>query len=446
MGFWSRLAGIGRRKSSDDVVGSELVGWYGGGGLSSSGVAVSSLSALQHTAVMACVTILSEDFAKLPLRLWKRLPKGGKEPGKDHPLYNLLRRPNAWQTRFEFTEMLQAALVLRGNGYAVKIRDDRGRVTSLVPVHPDRVTIFEAPGGEYFYAVTRQGLHDMAVLRDQPFLIHSDDMLHIKWMSTWNSLLGSSRVQMMRESIGVSMGQEQMAAHIVGSGARPSGVLMTEAKLAPDVVERIKSDWQQKHGGWRNSGTTAVLEQGLKWEPMSMTMVDAEFMESRRFQLEDIARGFRVPLYKLGISKESAGSSQVQQDQMYINDVLSSYGQRWSERLEFEWDIDGDEYFIELDYEHLMKADIQTRLTAKRTGVVGMIYTPNEARRGEGLPDVEGGDTLYQPTNVAPIGFTPAQAGGSGPGSDVTGEPAPGGDGDPAAVAPVPGDDVAPND
>jgi HK97 family phage portal protein len=434
MSVWSRIRGAFGAQKDVAPVGAELWDAFEGWGLSLAGVNVNSYSALTHVAVMACTAILSEDVAKLPVTVYRKTKGGGREPFPGHPLSKLLLRPNAWQTRFEFIEMMQAALVLRGNAYAVMLRDERGAVQQMVPVHPDQVTIYEAPDGQWFYFITRRGLHEMAVLRDEPLMIHSDNVFHLRWMASWNSLLGLSRIQLMREAIGLSMSQEQMSSRVAGSGARPSGILTTENKLGKEARENLALAWQQAQGGMRNAGKTAVLEQGLKWQAMGMTLVDAEFMASRQFSLEDICRGFRVPKYKLGIGADGPGSSLVQQDQDYLNNVLSSYCERWVAKLEREFGIDGAEFFVDFDYSHFLKADITSRLNALRTGVLSMIYTPNEAREAENLGPIDGGDTLYQPTNVTPIGWVAPVSGlkPTGPGSDVTGAPATGGDGDPA--------------
>jgi HK97 family phage portal protein len=416
-------------------------GW---GMASAAGISVSAASALQYTAVMTCVMILAEDLAKLPPAVFQDLGNGGRRELDSHYLTRLFEKPNDWQSRFEFMEMMQASLVLRSIAHAVIIRNGRGVPEQLIPIHPDRVSLYEAPNGDYFWFVTRSGLHQIATLRGMPAMIASDDMLTIRWLSTWHSLLGSSRVGLMKDAIGLGIVQEQQAARLAGSGARPGGVLQTDRRLSKEVADRVATSWDQSHGGWRNAGKTAILEEGLKWQQLGMTMVDAEFMESRSFQLEDIARGFRIPRFKLGLTDEKVDVTQMQQ--MYLNDVLSTWCQRWVPKLEELGRLDGRKQFVRFDYSKFLEADIQTRLTAMRTGVVGMIYTPNEARRGEGLPDVEGGDTLYQPVNVAPIGFTPQSAGGAGPGSDMTGEPAKGGKGDPAAVPDEtpPGDESAP--
>ena len=444
--LWSRI--LGRVTSKADAVGSDLFAqgladW----GNSATGVPVNTITALQHTAVMACVTILAEDLAKLPLQIFRRLENGGKEPAKDHVLYALLRRPNPWQTRMEWIEMMQAALVLRSAAYSAIFRDGRGKPVMLVPMHPDRVTLYEAPDGEYFYYMTPNGLHEMAIFGDAPLMVPSEDTLHIRGMAVWNSLLGVSRIRLMQEAIGVSIAQEQQTARFAKNGARPSGGLKTPKKLSPEAYKRVRESWAEAQGGWQNAGRVAILEEGLEWQQMGLTMLDAEFLATRRYQLEDIARGFRVPLHKLGVPTEGGGPSLAQQDQEYINNVLAGYGTRWIAKMAQYFGVDAPsaeeaqpgETFLEFDYEAMFKADPQTRYTSNRIAIVGGFKTVNEIRRREGDPKDPKGDVLLQPTNMAPLGWTPP-AKGAGPGSDTTGAPAPGGDGDPGKLPGLPGE------
>lgn len=450
MGLVSRIM---RRKDAG-AVGSELWSAFSEWGLSQTGLPVNSVTALRNMAVLTCVSILAEDVAKLPVRVMRRTGDGGKvmvTPGMLAPkpvqmLAALLAKPNAWQSRFEFFEMMMAGLALRSIAFAPIIRDRDGFARQLVPVHPDRVSLWEAPDGEWFWMVARQGLHEMAVLKDLPIMIHSDDMFVVRWLQTWHSLLGTSRVDLMREAIGLGLAQEAYATRLMGSGARPGGVLQTDRKLSDEVVERVRDSWQQDHAGIRNAGRTAILEEGLKWQPLAMTAEQAEALKSREYQLEEIARPFGVPRHRLGLAIERGDLVQLQQ--LYLNTTLTGWCERWQPKLAELGGIEDDEEFVvEHDYSHFLKADLQTRLTAMRTGVVGMIYTPNEARAGEGLPRVEGGDTLYQPVNTAPIGFIPSsgQDTNAGLGSDMTGEPAPGGAGDATRPADIPGDQPAPN-
>ena len=440
-GILSRIGtALGFGKSSD-AVGSELRDAWGEWGVTDAGVTVNSWTAMHHGPVMAAVSILSEEVAKIPWGVYRRTADGGKVPATDHFLYRLLRHPNDWQTALEFKEMMQAALVLCGNAYAVAVRDWRGVPQYLVPVHPDRVTLYEAPDGQWFYLVTRNGLHEMAMLREVPIMVPSEDVFHLRWLSQWNSLLGSRRVTLARQPIGLSISLEEHHARFAGHGARPSGVLTTEQKLAKETRDMLASEWQKTKGGPRNAGATAVLEQGLKWESLSMTMVDAEFMEARKFQLREVARAFQIPPYKLGVEDSGSGPSMVQQAQEYLNGPISGYCERWKAKLEKFFDLDGIDLFVDWSYEAFYKADIGTRYAAYRQAVGAPWMAVNEARRGEGLPTVPDGNDVLQPTNMAPLGWEPPDRTDGGQGSDQTGSPAPGGDGDPERN---PADDAAP--
>lgn len=442
MGFWSKIAEFARTRSGENSADADrLFGEWSSWGASHSGIDVNSVSAMRHVVVMACVAILSEDVAKIPLGIFRRLPNGGKEPARDHYLHALLRKPNEWQSAFEFKEMLQASLVLRGNGYAVAVRNGRGQPIRLVPVHPDRVGLYEAPDGSWFYWVTRNGLHELAMLRDVPLMVPSEDMLHLRWLPQWNSLLGSSRLSMVRESIGLSIGLEEHQARFVGQGARTGGVLSTESKLGKEARDMLREEWQKTKGGPRNSGATAVLEQGLKWQPLGLTMVDSQFIESRNFQIRDIARAFDVPPYKLAIEGENEGPAMVQMGQQYLNGPISSYCERWKVKAELFFELDGEDLFLDWDYGAFVKADLLSRFTAYRQGVGGPWMSVNEARRAEGLSNVPNGEDVLQATNMAPLGWIPPDKSEGGQGSDQTGKPAQGGDGDPERN---PADDPAP--
>lgn len=433
MGLWARLFGGGRQKSSPEEWFTEFGSWRA----SATGIAVTQLTAMQQATVMACVSLLAEDVAKLPIHVYRPKSGGGHDIVEDHPLERLLQKPNGWQNRFEFIEQMHAAFLLRSNAYAAIIRDGRGVPKQLVPINPDQVFLYEAPSGELFYNVARSSQHQVWSLQSLPLMIPSEDVLHLRWLS-FNSLTGISRITMGREAIALALAQEQQAAQLFGNGAKPAGVLQTDQKLSKEVVERLRSNWQEKHGGIANSGKTAVLEEGLKFQQITLSQADAQALESRKLQAEEIARLFRVPHHKIGlIGARETSATVAQADQDYANNILSNHVGRWEAKLADVFDLAKDGLTVEFDINHFLRADITARYNAYRVGIVGMFLTPNEVRRAEGLPDIEGGDTLYQPTNVAPIGFTPAAPGNAGPGSDTTGAPAAGGDGDPAAVPAV---------
>lgn len=423
--------GMGARiaRTSDTTL--DALNWADQGWASptAAGVMVSQASAMQVSAVFACVSMLSYDIAKLGASIFRGERKGKRQKASNHYLYPLFKQPASWLTWFEFVAMLQCSVLLRGNGYAVILRDPRGYPTQLVPINPDRVALWEAPNGDLFYMVTRSGLHEMAVLRDEPLLIPAEDIFHLKALSL-NGLLGLSPIGMARESIGLAIAQEQLASRWAANSAKPSGILTTDAKLTPEAAKRLQEDWKTLNSGLYNAGKTAILEQGLKWQALSMTMQDMEFIASRQFQLGEIARIYRVPMHKLGELTKSTGNSVTQQAQEYLNDTMLTWITMWEQRIQFTFDIDEDEdgLFVEFNVDNLLRADIGTRYEANRIALGGAGWMKiNEIRSSEGLDDVDGGDTVLRPVNTQPIDQEPPPSvtPGSNPpavGSDQTGE------------------------
>lgn len=431
MGLWTDFTArfSGRRKMTVDEWFSE----FGGPTQSAAGITVTQYNALQVTTFLSCVSILAEDVAKLPARVYKLNDKGGREIQANHPLDALLRRPNDYQSSFEFFEQMMTGFLMRGNAYAPIIRDGRGKPIALIPVNPERVSVYEAPSGDVFYMVARRGPHDTAMLKSLPLMIHSEDMLHLRWLSLDNSLWGSSRIALAREAIALALSQQEMASRLSANSTNLGGILTTDQKLSKEAAERLQKSWKERKQGLRNTGETAVLEQGLKWQQLGMTAQDAEFIASRNLQIAEIARLFRMPPHKVGVMDAGLGKSVEQLDQDYVNNTVSSHLRRWEEKLSQTFGLAEQGMFVEFDVSQFLRASMQVRYNGYRTGIVGMFLTPNEARRSEGLPDHPQGNTLYQPTNVAEIGFEPSGK-ETGPGSDVTGAAAPGGTGDPAAV------------
>lgn len=438
MGMLTRLASWLRGKDSTATNPEPWFSeWLHGGQKSSTGVVVSQLSAMRAATVLACVSIRAADLAKLPVHVYRRRRNGAKEIIANHALEWLLNRPNSWQTRFEFLEQMQVAYLLRGNAYAVILRDGRGRATDLIPISPDNAALWETPGGDLFYRVIRQGMHERAVLAGMPDLISFDDVLHLRWLSV-NGLSGLSRISLAREAIGLSLAQEEQAALMLANGMRTPIVLETDKRMSDTVFARTRSALKQRWAGRENTGEVPIFEEGLKAKNISMNFTDAEFVAQRKLQIEEIARAFDMPAARLGIhDAKQTGESVLQAHQMYLNNTLSNDAERWEAKLERMFGLDGEEEFVEFDLDYFNRADIQTRLNALGTAVTRSIYSVNEARRKEGLPDDPAGNVIFQPVNMVPLGTSPAQAQPAkptGPGSDVTGTPAPGGDGDPAAV------------
>lgn len=432
MGFWRGLLGPLRKASTTaDKPAQWLIDWMRGSERSSSGITISQAEALEETTCLSCVSIRASDLAKLPVHAYQRRANGGRTILKNHPIEGLLRKPNHWQTRLEFIEMMQVALLLEGNAYAIIRRDSRARPTALFPWSPLHVCVETTPDAELYYSFTAANDFERALIGGGTARFPADDVVHLRWLST-NGLLGLGRRFLAKDALGLSLALEEHSARLFANGARPSGVLQTDRRLSDATFKRLRRQWDQVYSGVKNAGRTPILEDGIKWNPQTMTSVEAETIAARDFQTKRIAMAFDVPLHRLGIMPEGGAAAILQAHQMYLNNTLSNDAERWEAKLADAFGLDGEEAFVAFDLDYFNRADLQSRMTSYRIGVVGMVMTPNEARRREGWPDVSGGDTLYQPTNVAPIGYDP-NGGSAGPGSDVTGAPAPGGDGDPAS-------------
>ena len=415
MGLGSALRNIIGKRNTRSVSDETVMGFGIWANPSIAGLRVDQQTAMTATTVMACVTILAEDFAKLEPGIYRRIETtGGREVAKDHDLYALLYQPNDFQNGFEFRETMMANLVLHGNAYAVKIRNGRGKVIRLVPVNANWVGLREAPNGELLYRVTPSGLHMMAELKGEPFFIPSEDMLHIRGMSM-SGLLGASRMMMAKEAIALTLAYEQQAARWMSNQASLSGVLSTDQKLSEPAAKRLAQDWRDLKTGLQNVGKIAVLEQGLKFQPLSMNAEQAQFIASRQFQVAEIARAFRVPLHMMGDLSRSTDNNISQQAQEYINLTLSGYVSRWREKLDVSFDLRAQGLFVDFDLSQLIRGDVTTRYANYARGITGGFLTMNEARIDDGRDPMPGGDELLKPLNM------------DAPGSHSTGAKAEGG-------------------
>ncbi len=416
MSWLTRLFGGGKKRSTgDEILRSSTFSAH-----SISGIDINPATALSATAVLACFTMLCEDFAKLTPVLYREDSNGGRVPATDHDLYTLLYTPNSYQNYFEWAEMMQFWLVARGNAFSVKIRDARGKVIALIPVASDWVAMWEAPDGGLFYRVTPSGLHLRAMLSDEPFLIPAEDVLHVKGFSI-NGLLGASRLVLAKEAIGLSLAYERQAAQWMGQGASVNGVLTTDKSLTPEAAKRMAQDWRDNKSGLQNAGKVLVLEQGLKWQETAMTAVDAEFIASRGLQLAEIARVFRVPAHMIGDLARSTNNNITQQAQEYINLTLSSYTMRWRWKLDVEFDLRAQGIHLDYDLSALTRADITQRYANYARGIAGGFLTPNEARKDDGRDPKPNGDELLKPSNLASAGSQSTGAGADGGGRPADG-------------------------
>lgn len=374
-------------------------------GSTSSGVAVTPDAAMRCAAVFACVQVVAEDVAKLPLVLFRRAGDGGKGRATDHPLYRLLHdRPNGWQTSFRFRELMQGHVELRGNAYAY-ISRVRGVVRELIPIHPDRVQVSQDAGLNLWYKV--QGV-------EEPY--PAEQILHLRGLSA-DGITGLSRIGLAREAIGLALAAERHGGKLFGNGARPGGILSHPGVLKGDAAKRIKESWDATVGG-ENVYRTALLEEGMTWTQLAMTSEDAQFLETRKYQRSEIASLFRVPPHKIGDLERATFSNIEHQSLEYVIDALQGRVTRWEQDLNESLlsPREREEYFFSFLLQGLLRGDTQTRYNAYGRAILDGWMNRNEVRVLEDLNPADGLDEFLQPLNMSPA---------TGPSAASGAEPAP---------------------
>lgn len=405
---------------------------------SASGLLISQATAMSVSSVYRAVSVRATDIARCKPSVFSEASDGTRTKVKDHAIARLMVRPNRVQTWFEFARDMWVAYLLRGNAYAAILRDRRGNPAELIWINPDAVMVLEASDGSWFYNVNRIGLFQIAMLREFPVAIPSEDILHIRGIS-FNMLVAASTIGLARDSIGLAMGQGLQASRWVGNGARPSGVLETPNKLSDDVAKRLKGQWEEFQSGVQNTGRTAVLEEGLQWKQLQLTAVDLQFINQQQMSVQDIARYFGVPTRKLMQADTTRGSTIIQEDQSYVNETVAPDLDMFEQKLVQTFDLDDEGLGVDMDESPLLRADPATRYNIGRIGILSGMISTNEWRRGERLPPVPGGDTIRAPVNLAALG---SDMTGTSP--DGAGRPAEGQD--PKPGVPTTGGDAAAND
>lgn len=365
--------------------------------------AASINDSMRVSAVYACARNICEDIGKLRVDVYSverdQYDNIRRKVAIRHPLRILLKKPNRYQDNFQFIETIMMALVMRGNSYVAIMRDRAGRPAALIPVHPDRVTIVEADDGELFYRVSKGSRFENAQIGDL-MNIPERDVIHIRGLSG-NGLVGLSPLEFAAHTVGFALTSEEYQSRFFSRGARPSGALKHPEKISKEAADRLKVDWESAYGGMENTGKTVLLEEGMEYQSLSMTSVDAEFLSTRKFTVEEIARIFRVPLHKIGQLDRSTNNNIAAQDISYINDTLSPYIERIETAFELKFDM-GDNYEMLFDVWSLMRMDMVALSTAMRTLKMGGLISTNEGRMRLGLNprDEPEHDVVNQPLNM----------------------------------------------
>ena len=373
--------------------------WYEATMKSSSGMIVSPEAALAISAVYACVRILAETVAQLPALIQKRMEDGGKERAPEHEMYPLIHdQPNRWQTAFEFWEMLMAHLALRGNAYAYIYRE-MGTIKALIPMHPSRMSVEQLPNLKLRYKYRESDGSATSYVQEEVF--------HLRGLSS-NGITGISVVSLAKDSFGLSLATESFGNRSFTQGARPSGILTTDKKLGKEAADRMATDWQETYGSIEGKQKVAVLEDGLKWMSVAMTSEDAQFLETRKFQITEIARWFRIPPHLLGDLDRATFSNIEQQSLEFVIYTMMPWLRRLEQGILRDLIDEKETYFAEFLVDGLVRGDIKTRYEAYASGINAGWLVPNEAREMENRNKLEGLDEPRQPLNTAVVGEQPA--------------------------------------
>ena len=360
---------------------------------------------MQMTAVYACVRILSEAIAGLPLHMYRYKDEGGKEKATGHTLYHLLHdEPNPEMTSFVFRETLMTHLLLWGNAYAQIIRNGKGEVIALYPLMPNRMEVNRDQNGMLYY-VYQKSSDDAPTMEGSSVILSPSEVLHVPGLG-FDGLVGYSPIAMAKNAIGLSMAAEEYGAKFYANGAAPSGVLEHPGVLKDPA--KVRDSWNAAFGGSSNSHKVAVLEEGLKYTPISISPNEAQFLETRKFQIDEIARIFRVPPHMVGDLEKSSFSNIEQQSLEFVKYTLDPWVVRWEQSLSRALlsETEKKSYFFKFNLEGLLRGDYQSRMQGYSIGIQNGFMCPNDVRELENLdliPDELGGNKYMVNGNMVDL-------------------------------------------
>jgi len=373
-----------------------LVTLFGGSG-SDAGVVVTESTAMQSSPIWCAIRVISETVGSLPLILYERSEDGrGRKVAAEHPLYELLYcMPHPEITAMLWAETLMGHVLAYGNAYAEVVRGPTGEILSLPILRPDWMAPRRDDSGQliYEYRHPRVGTHQYL----------PSEIFHLRGLG-FDGLVGYSVIRMARESIGLTMAAERFGAKFFGSGAKPSGVLTHPGRLSDDARGRLRQDFERMHQGVNNSHRVAILEEGMKWDALGIPPDDAQFLQTRQFQLQEVARWFNIPVGKLRGQGASYASMEAE-NLVFLTETIRPYLVRIEQEIyaKLLTGVERRIYFAEHMIDDLLRADQAARYNAYAIGRNWGWLSVNEIRSKEGLDPIAGGDSYLQPLNMQPI-------------------------------------------
>lgn len=378
--------------------------------------AASPREILAYSAVFSCVTIIASDISKLEIDLTRETSDGIEEEVRNSPYLPVLTKPNHYQTRLKFMEQWVVSKLLFGNAYVLKQRDARGIVTAMYLLDPMKVTVLVADSGDVFYQLAADNLNGL----EDGITVPARDIIHDMMVSLWHPLVGVSPIYACAVSATQGNQIQLNSTKFFNNMSRPSGVLTAPGAISDEVAGRLKQQWEENFAN-ANIGRLAVLGDGLKYEAMTIPAQEAQLIEQQKWTVEDVARCFHMPLFKIGGAVPS-GSSIEALNQMYYSDCLQALIESIEACLDEGLALPRN-YHVELCLDGLIRMDTAARYKALNDAVGGGWMSPNEAREREDLPPVEGGESPYlqqQNYSLAALAKRDAQADPFAPASTST--------------------------
>lgn len=393
MGIRAALQGMFGKKSTEIIDTPEkLAAVLGSSYDTYTGRGVSSNKAMQLTTVFGCVRVLSESVGMLPCKLFSQ-NEGGREPATEHPLYKLLTvAPNDYMTSQEFWELVVLCLCLRGNFYAYKVHT-LGKVAELLPIDPGKVK--PKLGNDY------QPEYEVTFKDGTKQTLGQDKIWHVRTL-TLDGLIGLNPIAYAREAISLGLATEEHGARLFKNGAVTSGVLTTSEQLSDEALKHLREQFTENHQGLGNHHKPMILEMGLEWKPVGLNMEDSQFLETRKFQKDEICAIYRVPPHMVSNLDKATFSNIEHQALSFVNYSLVPYLTRIENRINVGLlkPEESGKYYAKFNAGGLLRGDMKSRFEAYSTGINWGIFSPNDCRALEDMNDRVGGDVYLTPMNM----------------------------------------------
>lgn len=377
-----------------------LSDFLGGGNLSASGLRVTEDDLLKVSAVYACVNLISNTLASLPLPTYRRKQPRGKERARDHYLYDVLQyEPNPEMTSFDFRKVMQGQLELFGNAYANIVYDMAGRVKELWPIPSVYVRPRRNDSNQLL-------VYDISVPNGTPRTLLASEMFHLRGFG--DGLFGYPPIRYAREIAALALAAEGYGAGFFGRGAVASGIVELPGKLSEQALENFKRTFQENYGGLNNQHRILFLEQGLKFHQTTIQNDNAQFLETRKYQVEEVARFFGVPPHKIGALERATFSNIEHQSIEFVQDCIRPRAVNWEQQIRRQLlSAEGKKrFYAEFVLDGLLRGDVQSRSQYYKTGRNDGWLSANDIRELENMnpiPVEEGGDAYLINGNMVPI-------------------------------------------